>query len=188
MDIQSLSSYATQGTGGIQGIQQHHHRKSLADMVTDIESAIDNAVGSGKLSGDLGAQIKKQLEAIADELKQTQASSGQTGTTDQMSSDDRMKIRKELREIGKELFAALNSQDSSQSTAVRSSNDLFSKIDTDSNGSISKGELSGYLSQMYSSGANNADTANSNATYGQQGSFKMTVSMTMKQSTFSMYA
>jgi hypothetical protein len=74
----------------------------------------------------------------------------------------------ELQDVRKQLFSALNPQstDATSSAGATSSssavNDLFSKIDTDGNGSIDKNELQTFLntfsSQMY--GQNGSSTPN----------------------------
>jgi hypothetical protein len=140
MDVTSVSAF--QSSWAVQGASHHHHKpQSLTDMISQMSSAVDDAVKAGKLSDDQAAAIKKDLEAISDLLKNGQASSsGSNGTSNaasQLSSDDRQTIRDTLKDIGKQIFAALSSQSAQAAGPV---DDLFSKIDTNGDKSISKNE------------------------------------------------
>jgi Ca2+-binding EF-hand superfamily protein len=78
----------------------------------------------------------------------------------QLSPADRKKVMKELHDVGKELFAALNSQSTSSTSATSSAsqiNSLFSAMDTNGDGSVSKSELTNYLSQLSNSPQGAAD-------------------------------
>ncbi|MDD5675602.1 MAG: EF-hand domain-containing protein [Chitinivibrionales bacterium] len=205
MDISSLLStmntQSAQGSGAVQG--HHHHHKSPADMVSQLDSAIDDAVKAGKLTSDQASQMKTALSSISDLLKNSQAgSTGATSATDptsssgslaNLSADDRQKIRSVLKDVSKQLFAALNPQGttaagstgSSAATAAQSPADaLFAAMDTNGDGKIDKSELTSFVNNL--SSASGASAPWSGQTYGQQGSFSL--SMSMSQSTFEVSA
>jgi hypothetical protein len=118
----------------------------------------------------------------------------QTGGAIQLSADDRDKIRKELHEVGKQLFQALNAQSSASSTqqssaasSTRQSNGvdaIFKVMDTNSDNSISKGELTSFLSNQTSNAANANGLVSSSFTYSQQA----TLSISRTQSMFTTMA
>jgi len=145
-----------------------------------MESAVDDAVTSGTLSGDQAIQMKKELDDIKKIL--THHSHKQNGTNDQTESstplpaDDREKIRSHLQGLEKQLFAALNPQSAAEvraAAARRASgevNDLFKEMDINRDGKIGRDELASYVNKT-------ADF------YGRQGS--MTINVTITQSQFS---
>jgi septal ring factor EnvC (AmiA/AmiB activator) len=197
MDISQLTS-SSQSNSAVQGVQghHHHHKKSIADMIKDLQSAIDDATKSGALTSDQATALTKDLNDIKNTLSQLQTSSNgstsATGTATQLSSDDRDKIRKDLRDIGKQLFAAFGSQSNSSSASSTSSaqqtnriDDLFKAIDSDNDGTISKGELSSYLRVQASNAPNNTNGLYAGSfTYSEQATF----SISETQSSFSVTA
>lgn len=115
-------------------------------------SAIDNAVTAGTMTSDQAAALKKELADVTQILGQaTQAAStgtsssqtGQTNPLSQLSDADRQKVFSELQDVRKQLHAAMG-----PSSANNEAGNLFSQIDTDGNGSISKDEFTQFLAQM----------------------------------------
>jgi len=177
MDVSNVAS----GTMQLQGIfgQHHRHHGSLADMIDQLKSTIDDAAKAGKLTDDQAADMKKTLDDIAELLKQN-------GSGAQVSADDRHQIRNELREIGKQLFAALSSQDAPSATSGGQVDDLFKAMDANGDGSIDKNELSGYLSQSADGNGALAGVSNGAGVYTQQAS--MSFSISYSQRTFTAVA
>ncbi len=193
MDVSQVNN--TLSNQNVQGVQGHHrHKKGLGDMITDMQSAIDNAAKTGKLTSDQAAALSKQLDAIKKELSQAQASSSsqsvnstQVANATQPSSDYRQKIRKELHEVGKQLFEAIKSSDSASSTQQSNSLDsIFKAMDVNGDGSISKDEMKSFLTNLSANGDNgSSDTFTSlSFTYSQQA----TMTMSQSQSGFSAVA
>ena len=153
MDMSQLTASSTLASSGAQGAQghHHHHRKSVSDQVSDMSSAIDQAVKAGSLSSDQAASMKNELADISKTLSQSQSNStSQTGATSQLSAQDRKKVMSELHDVGKQLYQAMNPQ-STGTTAAQSSNQLdslFSAIDANSDGKIDKGEMADYINKL----------------------------------------
>jgi hypothetical protein len=182
MDVSQLTSIAT-WSSGVQNVSggghHHHHHKSIADQVNQLGTAIDSAVKAGTMTSDQATSLKSELADITKTLGLTSSSSttASTGTTasttgstsqsnplSQLSDADRKKVFSELQDVRKQVFAAFSSQDADATSGTSSAGDavsnLFSKIDTDNNGAISKDEFTQFLAQI---GAN-ALGYNSNAT------------------------
>ena len=187
MDISQVmsSSLSNSAVQGVQG-HHHHHKKSLADMINDMESEIDNATKSGKLTSDQASAMTKVLDDIKNTLAQAQSNStSQTSGVTQLSSDDREKIRKELQDIGKQLFQALNSQSASSTQQNNGVDAIFKAMDANSNGSISKDEMTNFLSSLTSNAAyNGSGLAAGKVLYSEQATF----SFSETQSRFSVTA
>ena len=158
---QLLQLTGSAGSSGLQGIGGGHHRhhKSIADQITDMGTAIDKAVSNGKLSSDQATAMKKELADITQTLQKGQTpntgASDQTGRTNplsQLSDSDRKKIFSELQDVRKQLHSALNPQSANATSVISGSNDavsaLFSNIDADKNGAISKDEFTQFLAQV----------------------------------------
>jgi polyhydroxyalkanoate synthesis regulator phasin len=183
MDVSQLTGTTAAGSLGVQGMSggghHHHHHKSIADQVNQLGTAIDSAVKSGTMTSDQATSLKSELADITKTLGLTSTSSTtvSTGTTasttgstsqsnplSQLSDADRKKVFSELQDVRKQVFAAFSSQDADATSGTSSAGDavsnLFSKIDTDNNGAISKDEFTQFLAQI---GAN-ALGYNSNAT------------------------
>ena len=183
MDVSQLTGTTAAGSLGVQGMSggghHHHHHKSIADQVNQLGTAIDSAVTAGTMTSDQATSLKSELADITKTLGLTSSSSttASTGTTasttgstsqsnplSQLSDADRKKVFSELQDVRKQVFAAFSSQDADATSGTSSAGDavsnLFSKIDTDNNGAISKDEFTQFLAQI---GAN-ALGYNSNAT------------------------
>ena len=128
----------------IQGVQghHHHHHKSMTDMIRKMESAIDNAVKTGKLTDDQATQMKEELNSITDTLKQGQSSSGA-----QLTSEDLQKIRTEFQDVRKQLFDALNPQGSA-SISNGIGDALFKKMDANGDGAVDQNEFSTFINTL----------------------------------------
>jgi hypothetical protein len=192
LTISLLSNQSVQGAQG----HHHHQRKSIADMIKDMESAIDDATKSGKLTGDQASAMTKVLDDIKKMLSQAQstgaaqtgggASTSPTGDATQLSADDREKIRKQLHDIGKQLFLALNSQSADSSTRRQSGavDAIFKAMDANKDGSVNKNELTSFLSSLTANASNSSHSNGvvaSSFTYSAQ----TFMSITRTQSTFS---
>jgi hypothetical protein len=183
---------ASSGSASVQGTQHHHghHHKSISDQVSQMGSAIDNAVTAGTMTSDQAAALKKELADVTQTLSQTTqaaatgsstsgtsssssaAQTTQTNPLSQLSDADRQKVFTELQDVRKQLHAAnapqgasASSQSSYDTNAV---SNLFSQIDTDNSGSISKDEFTQFLAQV---GANSLG-------YNQQGNNNSAASVT----------
>jgi hypothetical protein len=188
----SLSNSAVQGVQG----HHHHHKKSIGDMISNLESAIDDATKSGKLTSDQASALTTMLDDIKKTLGQTQsggastspqAGVSQTGGVAQLSSDDREKIRKQLHDIGKQLFMALNAQSANAAPSAQQNKGvdaIFKMMDTNHDNAISKGEMTSFLSSLTSNAANANGLVSSSFTYSQQA----TLSISRTQSTFTTMA
>jgi gas vesicle protein len=192
----SVTSFQSSGSSSaVSSASGHHHKhKSMADMVNQMGSAIDDAKDSGKLTGDQADALKKMLAQIMDLLKNNQTASNDSdgsNSVPSLSSDVRQKIKDILKQVSQQFMAALqNAQgDAQASSQANPADQLFSKIDTNGDGTISKGELKDFVSNLQS--GNHSQGAQSNApqtqTYGQQGSFRLTM-LSVSQSTFSVSA
>jgi hypothetical protein len=166
-----------QNAWSIQGNNQHH-RQSLSEAISTMQSRIDDAVDKGKLPDDLADAMKKVLDALAELLKKGQTGQGAQATNSeaQLSNDDRFHVKFQLREIGKQLFSALNPSDSTPSPTGQVDN-LFKAVDANSDNKIDKGEFSKYLSSQTNSSGGLTGT---NAIYTQQASFSMAISVTQR--------
>jgi polyhydroxyalkanoate synthesis regulator phasin len=142
----------TNSTRGVQGRHHHHHHKSMANMISDMESAIDDAVKTGKLTDDQATQMKKELDDITKALTNSQASSGTQGSSGtQPTSEDLQKIRTEFQDVRKQLFDALNSQASNLQGTTPVSNgveNLFKLIDANGNGTINENEFFTFINSL----------------------------------------
>jgi hypothetical protein len=168
MDVSQLTagsslSSAVQGMSG--GGHHHHHRKSISDQVSQMGSAIDNAVSAGTMTSDQATSLKNELADITKIMSQTSntsanansATAGTTGQTSQsgalsqLSDADRKKVFSELQDVRKQLHAA-EPQASNAASGSSSSSDavskLFSQIDTNGNGSIDQSEFTQFLAQI----------------------------------------
>jgi polyhydroxyalkanoate synthesis regulator phasin len=127
----------------IQGVQghHHHHHKSMANMISKMESTIDDAVKAGKLTNDQATQMKKELDSITATLNKSQTSSGA-----QPTSDDLQQIRTEFQDVRKQLFDALNPQ--GMTATSNRIDSLFKKIDTNGNGVVDQNEFSTFISTL----------------------------------------
>lgn len=174
-DLTALSSAAASGTTNVQGMPHngHHHHKSIADQVSQMSSAIDNAVQAGTMTSDQAATLKKELADVTQTLGQNTQAASTTGSTaqnsqtnplSQLSDADRKRIFGELQDVRQQLYSAMNPQGTSATSAASGNNNeianLFSQIDTDHNGTIDQNEFTQFLAQI---GAN-ALGYNANAT------------------------
>lgn len=194
MDVSQLMSGSASSSAvqGMSGGHHHHHHKSVSDQVSQMSSAISNAVQAGTLTSDQAASLNKELADITQTLSQASTSatsiasgtsttsasstSSQSNPLSQLSEADRKKVFSELQDVRKQLFAA-NAQAASSTGATSSTNSvsqLFSQIDTNGNGSIDQAEFTQFLAQI---GANALG-------YNQQGN----ASAAMMSSSFSVMA
>jgi hypothetical protein len=178
MVISSQMMSSSQSNSAVQGVQGHHHhpKKGIGDMISNLESAIDDATKSGKLTSDQASALTTMLDDIKKMLGPTQ-----------LSADDREKIRKELHDIGKQLFQALNAQSASAAPSTQQNNGvdaIFKVMDTNHDNSISKGEMTSFLSSLTPNAANANGLVSSSFTYSQQA----TLSISRTQSMFTTMA
>jgi hypothetical protein len=154
---QLTGNTASSGIQGMTGGQHHHHHKSVSDQISQMGSAIDNAVKAGTMTSDQATSLKKELADVTQTLSQasTTAASAASGTTSQsnplsqLSDADRKKVFSELQDVRKQLHAANPQAANSGLTGnANSVNGLFSQIDTDGNGSISQSEFTQFLAQI----------------------------------------
>jgi len=174
MDLSQLTSATS--SSGVQGMGggHHHHHKSISDQVSQMSSAISNAVQAGTMSSSQATTLQNELKDITTTLSQTSQTSatsttGSTSTTNplsQLSDADRKKVFGELQDVRKQL-SAVGATSSTSSTSSSSSTDavnkLFAQIDTDSNGSIDQAEFTQFLAQVGASalGYNQQGTSSS---------------------------
>jgi polyhydroxyalkanoate synthesis regulator phasin len=142
------SSSQIQATGG-----HHHHHKSISDMIKEMNSAIDNAVKAGTMTSDQAASLKNELADVTKTLSQASNSSStsqtsQSGSLSQLSDADRKKVFSELQDVRKQLFATLNPQNANTSSTPDAVSQLFSQIDTNGDGTVSKDEFTQFLAQI----------------------------------------
>jgi polyhydroxyalkanoate synthesis regulator phasin len=154
MDFSQFTNTSTASTGAqVQGTGGHHHHKSLADQINDMNTAIDNAVKAGKLTDDQATAMKKELDDVKQTLSQNQANgSSQTGSATQLSDDDRKKVFSELKDVRKQLHAAMSPQGSAAGASDDQLNKLFSSMDADGNGSVSKEEFEAFMNTLAQKG------------------------------------
>ena len=154
---------------------------TIGDRLRKMESAVDDAVRSGTLSGDQAIQMKKELDDITKILThhshKQNGSNNQAGSSTQLPANDREKIRSHLQDLAKQLFAALNPQGATDVDAaaarrakVEVNEDLFKAMDTNRDGKIGRDELTSYVNKT-------ADF------YGRKGSMTINVSITQSQFT-----
>ena len=150
MDLSQFSNASTPSTGAqVQGAQgHHHHRKSMSDQLSDMNTAIDNAVKAGKLTNDQATAMKKELDDVKQTLSQSQTSgSSQTGAST-LSADDRKKVFGELQDVRKQLHTATAPQGTAAGATGDQIDKLFSSMDADANGSVSKEEFEAFMSSL----------------------------------------
>jgi Ca2+-binding EF-hand superfamily protein len=128
-------------TQAVQGHHHHHHKRSMTDMISQMESTIADAAKEGKLTDDQATQMKKELDAISETLRQ-----GQSSTGAQLTSDDLQKIREEFHGLRKQLFDALNPQGSASTS--NGMDNLFKQLDVNGDGAIDKNEFSTFMSLL----------------------------------------
>jgi hypothetical protein len=108
----------------------------MGDKITNLQSAIDHAAKTGRLTGDQATQMKKKLDFITQTLNRSQ-----TGSGAQLTSDDLRKVRTELQAVRKQLFDALNPQGIASFTTSGAGYNLFKTIDASRNGAIGRNEF-----------------------------------------------
>ncbi len=179
MDISQMRAAQVQGAQG-----EHHQRMTIGDRISQMKSAIDDAVTSGMLSDDQAVQMRKALDDITkilshNEHKQNGSNNRAGSATQQLSANDREKIHSDLQELGKQVSAALNSQGAARvapaPTRGAQVDDLFKAIDTNGDGKIRKDELTSYLNRTADDRQSGRTPFN---TYGSQGSLTINVSIT----------
>ena len=179
MDLSQLISSDT-GSWGVQGVSgghRHHHHKSISDQVSQMGTAIDNAVKAGLMTSDQATSLKNELADITKTLSgnaQT-SSTGTTGQTSQsnpltqLSDADRKKVFSELQDVRKQLHAAFNPQGANAASGSSGGTDavskLFSMIDSDNNGAISKDEFTQFLAQIGANALGYNQQGTTNAAY-----------------------
>ena len=160
----------------VQG-RQHHHM-SMSQRIDNMESLIDQAVKDGKLTDDQATQMKKQL----DDIKTTLANAKSSGTP--LTDDQRNQIRQDMQGIGKQLYAAINPAQNTSAAAPTAAAGLFSKIDTNGDGTIDQNEFAAFMDQFKNNPQALVDAFNPTS-YNQQGSTTVSV---VQQSTISINA
>jgi Ca2+-binding EF-hand superfamily protein len=129
-----------------------------SDQATSLKSELAD------ITKTLGLTSSSSTTASTGTTASTTGSTSQSNPLSQLSDADRKKVFSELQDVRKQVFAAFSSQDADATSGTSSAGDavsnLFSKIDTDNNGAISKDEFTQFLAQI---GAN-ALGYNSNAT------------------------
>jgi Ca2+-binding EF-hand superfamily protein len=167
MDVTSVSNANT----------NHKHRLSLAEMLSQTQSTINDDLKAGKLTADQATALKKELDAIAKSLQDARTN----GT--QISADDRRKMRDELKKVGEDLENAVTAEGKKDVAMNPGLDDLFKKIDTNGDGKIDNSELNNYLSQTAADSP--SDPLNA-STYNQEGT--LSISMTVMESKLSIIA
>ena len=176
MDLSGIMAAQVRGAQG-----EHYQFTTVGDRLSKMESAVDDAVTSGTLSGDQAKEMKKELDDITKILTHNShkqnGSNSQTESSTQLPANDREKIRSHLHDLEKQLFAALNPQGATDVTAaaarrakVEVNGDLFKAMDTNRDGKIGRDELTSYVNKT-------ADF------YGRKGSLTINVSITQSQFT-----
>jgi len=143
--VRATAASASQATNiATQSVQGHHHRhhRSMADKISMMDSAIDEAVKAGKLTGDQAAQMKKELDSITQTLKNSQTSSGTP-----LASNDLQQIKAEFQDVRKQLYDALHPQGAT-STSNDAISKLFQMMDADGNGAVDRDEFLTFINQM----------------------------------------
>jgi polyhydroxyalkanoate synthesis regulator phasin len=169
MDLSQFSNTSTPSTGAqVQGTQgHHHHHKSIADQISDMNTAIDNAVKAGKLTNDQATAMKKELDDVKQTLSQNQTSgSSQTGASTQLSADDRKKVFGELQDVRKQLHTAMAPQGTAAGATGDQIDKLFASMDTDGNGSVSKQEFEAFMSSLSQGGYTAQGTSSGSSSSG----------------------
>jgi len=162
MDLSQLTGSAT-GSSSVQGMggHHHHHHKSISDQVSQMGSAIDNAVTAGTMTSAQASTLKSELSDITNTLSSassasatsstsTASQSGQSNPLSALSDSDRKKVFSELQDVRKQLYAT-NAQSSSATSGASGNNavnNLFSSIDSNGDGSISKDEFTQFLATL----------------------------------------
>jgi len=136
------SPVTSNATQGVQGHHHHHHRRSMADQVSKMGAAIDDAVKAGKLTSDQATQMKKELDSITQALN-----NNQTGSGAQPTSNNLQQIKAKFQDVRKQLFDALNPQGSTSASNDTASR-LFQMMDTNGNGVIDQNEFLTFINQM----------------------------------------
>jgi len=157
-------------TSAAQGVQgpHHHKHKTMSQQVDDMSTAIDNALKAGKLTNDQATAMKSELDDIKQKLGQTQnGQQGQSGSVSKLSDDDRKKIGEEFHDVRKQLFSALNPQ-ASAATSGDAASQLFSKIDANNDGNISKDEFQTFVDNL-------TKGQNAGQLYGQGGNYSLSM-------------
>jgi hypothetical protein len=180
MDMAQSANLQVQGA---QGGHHRHHHMSIGDRISKMETAIDDAVKTGKLTDDQATTMKKALDDVKSTLSKVQdGSTGQTGaanqgsTLKQLSEDDRKKIRDTLQDVGKQLFAAINQGAASSAANI---DNLFKALDTNGDGKVDKDELTAFLQK------NGKKDQGPYRSYGEQGNVTMNLTITQSQFTVS---
>jgi polyhydroxyalkanoate synthesis regulator phasin len=167
MDVTSVSSAGT----------NHKHHLSLAEMLAQMQSSVDDEVKAGKLTADQATALKKELDAIAKTLQDAKTN----GT--QISADDRRKMREQLKKAGQDLENAVTAQAGKGVAMNQGLDDLFKKIDTNGDGQIDKNEMNNFLNQTASDSPSDPVSPE---TYNQQGI--LSISMTITETKLSLIA
>ena len=176
MDLSQVTGSSAQN---VQGQHHHHHHKSVSDQVSQMGSAIDSAVQAGTMTADQATSLKKELADVTQTLGQSSTSastaststtglSGQSNPLSQLSDEDRKKVFSELQDVRKQLHAANSQAASGSSSGSNAVGNLFSQIDSNGDGSISKDEFMQFLAQVgansigYNANATNSSQSESN--------------------------
>ena len=160
MDVSQINGSATGGSGvqGMGGSHHHHHHKNISDQISQMGSAIDNAVAAGTMTSDQATTLKSENsrtfrkhwvlhQAPARPRAQAQPGRSQSNPLSQLSDADRKKVFSELQDVRKQLHAA-NPQANSSSGGGNAASSLFSAIDSNGDGSISPSEFTQFLAQL----------------------------------------
>jgi hypothetical protein len=126
----------------VHGRHPHHH-KSIAEMISSLQSTIDDAAKTGKLTGSQATQMKTKIESITQTLNKSQAGSGAP-----MTPEDLQQIKTKLQEVRKELFDALNPQGAASPVSSGIGYNLFKTLDTNGDGVVNKNEFSTFISTV----------------------------------------
>jgi EF hand len=172
-DLSRITAAQVRGTQG-----EHLHPMTIGDRLSKLESAMEDAVTSGTLSGDQAIQMKKELDDISKILSHNShkqnGSNKQTGSSTQLPANDREKIRSHLQDLEKQLSSALNPKGATDVPAAAARRaraeieDLFKAMDTNRDGKIGRDELTSYVNKTTDF-------------YGRQGSMTISVSITPGQ-------
>jgi len=156
MDL-SQSSISSNGAQ-VQGAQGHHHKhKSITDQISSMSTAIDNAVKAGKLTDDQAAAMKKKLDDVKQTIGQNQSNSSGQSSISQLSDADKKKVFGELQDVRKELHSAMGSQQGASAGATSDQiNQMFTSMDSNGDGNVSKDEFASFLNTLAQKGSYNA--------------------------------
>jgi len=119
-------------------------------------SAIDSAVQAGTMTADQAnvlekgtcrrhADIRPGIDSASTANTSSTGQSGQSNPLSQLSDADRKKVFSELQDVRKQLHAANPQTASGSSSGSNSVGNLFSQIDSNGDGSISKDEFTQFL-------------------------------------------